>query len=59
MFFLPNRQNVAIYRGDKSLSDNEEEMTEEEIASLKKLNFQFLFHFRFLQLLIRCHKVNF
>jgi hypothetical protein len=29
---------VAIYRRDKSLSDNEEEMTtEEEIASLKKL----------------------
>jgi hypothetical protein len=29
---------VVIYRRDKSLSDNEEEMTtEEEIASLKKL----------------------
>jgi hypothetical protein len=29
---------VAVYRRDKSLSDNEEEMTtEEEIASLKKL----------------------
>ena len=36
--FLPDWQNVAIYRGDKSLSENEEEMTEEEIAALKKIN---------------------
>jgi hypothetical protein len=29
---------VEIYRGVKSLFDNEDEMTEEEIAALKKSN---------------------
>ena len=36
--FLPDWQNVEIYRGNESLSDNKEEMTEEEIAALKKIN---------------------
>jgi len=46
-------------QGAESRSDNEDEMTEEEIAALKKTDkVQLLFHSRFLQLLIRCRQVN-
>ena len=47
-------------QGVESWSDNEDEMTEEEIAALEKKNnnIQLLLHSRFLQLLIRCHQVN-
>ncbi len=44
-------------QGIESRSDNEDEMTEEEIAALEKRTneIELLLHSRLLQLLIRCH----
>ena len=60
MFFYRIDKMWRFIQGVESRSDNEDEMTEAEIAALeKKTNkIQLLLHSRFLQLLIRCHQVN-